>query len=370
MQFKFTEEQTLIRDTVESACAEACDERRLFHVISDENGFDLPAWKTLTQDLGMSGVAISEQYGGAGLGVLELASVFEKMGRVLLPTPFLTSIALCATSLERGDNEAIKSRILSELASGDKIASFVHLAHNGSPSLQQDSLKLSKTGQLNGSASCVQYGDVADYFLVLCSTESGEAVIVAVEAKTDGIHVERKTCMDLTRPVADVTFQNTPIFGEVLRGREQIKHCLNVGRICLASEQLGASEAVLEKTQQYVLERRQFGRQIGSFQAVKHRMADMMVLNEAAKSAAWYAACAADETPDDLAQAAATAMVVTSRALSRNAANMIQLHGGMGFTWECVAHLYFKRAAFSTRLLGPIEDHRETLAAIALGEVA
>ena len=176
----------------------------------------------------------------------------------------------------------------------------------------------------------------------------------------------------MTRPLSEITLTNASIIGgkALTTQRCTIDKILNLGRICLASEQLGASEAVLEKTQKYVLERQQFGRQIGSFQAVKHRLADMMVLNEAAKSAAWYAACAADELPEELPIAAATAMVVTTRALKRNSKNMIQLHGGMGFTWECDAHLYLKRAEYSSRIMGAGAVHRETLAAHALGETA
>lgn len=371
MQFAFTEEQNLIRESVASVCDDMGERANLYEAMEAGNGFNKIAWTTICQELAMSGAAIPEALGGAGLGYVELASVMEKMGRVLLPTPFLTSIVMSATALALSGNEQAQNEMLPGILAGEKIASFAYLNVGGQSSGSSGDVKVSADGKVSGTLGFVQYGDIADYLIVHAQSDSGAQCFLIVDTATSGVSVTRQTSMDLTRPVARVELKNAAImYGDVLTNDPIImERVFDIARICLGAEQLGAAEAVLELTREYAMERHQFGRAIGSFQAVKHRLADMMVLIEAAKSAVWYAACAADQTPEDLPMAAALSMVVSSRALTRNASHMIQLHGGMGFTWECLAHLYFKRAAMSEKLLSDSSDHRETLAAIALGEV-
>jgi len=368
MQFAFTDEQALIRESVENACTELCDREALFKAIENNGGFHHAAWQTLCADMGLGLTAVPESRDGLGLGTIELSSIMEKMGRTLLPTPFFTSIVLSATALIHGGRSEAFDNILAEIGSGAKIASFAFLDRQGRVSSKSRNI-IFTNGAASGDLSFAQYGDVADYFLVLAQDSAAMPCLVVIDAKSSGIKIKPRVSVDMTRPISDITLDNAHVLGRepLTSDQDVIDRVFNIARICLASEQLGASEAILEKTQAYTLERRQFGRAIGSFQAVKHRMADMMVLNEAAKSAAWYAACAADEIPEELSMAAATAMVVTSRALKRNSKNMIQLHGGMGFTWECEAHLYLKRAEMSSRYLGDETVHRETLAAFALG---
>lgn len=368
MQFAFTEEQTLIRESVETACNELCDREALFNIIENNNGFHKHAWNVLCADMGLGLTAVPEKRGGLGLSTIELASIMEKMGRNLVPTPFFTSVVLSATALVNGNVSDVFDAILTEVSTGEKIASFAFLDTNGHDSAATGAVKYNET--VTGTLGFVQYGDIADYFIVKAQDKSGKSCLVVIDANADGVEITPRVSMDMTRPVSHVKLRSEQILGgqPLTLCQDTIKKVFDIGRIGLAAEQLGASEAILEKTQAYALERQQFGRIIGSFQAVKHRLADMMVLNEAAKSAAWYAACAADEMPEELPVAAATAMVVTSRALKRNSKNMIQLHGGMGFTWECDAHLYLKRAEMSTRYLGDESLHRETLAAFALGE--
>ncbi|MEP3890533.1 MAG: acyl-CoA dehydrogenase family protein [Hellea sp.] len=369
MQFAFTDEQNLIRESVGTACEQLCDREDLFKSMEDNDGFHAEAWQTLCAEMGLGLTAVPEARGGLGLGTIELASIMEKMGRTLLPTPFFTSIILSATALIHGKKTETFNGILEEVGGGEKVASFAFLDRQGQNS-SASGQAVYREGSLSGDFGFVQYGSLADNFIVLAQDGSGAPCLAVIDAKADGVHIAPRVSMDMTRPMSDLSLKDVSIIGGELltQSSDTIERVFNIARICLASEQLGASEAVLEKTQAYALERHQFGRAIGSFQAVKHRLADMMVLNEAAKSAAWYAACAADEMPEDLPVAAATAMVVTSRALKRNSKNMIQLHGGMGFTWECEAHLYLKRAELSSRYLGAETAHRETLAAFALGE--
>lgn len=370
MQFSFTEEQTQIRESVETACVALCDRDALFKTIEDDGGFHSKGWQTLCTEMGLGLTVIPEDRDGLGLGTIELASVMEKMGRTLLPTPFFTSIVLSATALIHGERDDIFDKALTEVSSGEKIASFIFLNSLGKNSAETNSARYAPSAGISGELGFAEYGHIADYFIILANCDDGAPCLVVIDAKAKGVTVTPRLALDMTRPVSDVSLTNVAILGEkpLATSSELIEKVLNLGRICLASEQLGASEAILEKTQKFVLERQQFGRQIGSFQAIKHRLADMMVLNEAAKSAAWYAACSADESPEELPIAAATAMIVTTRALKRNAKNMIQLHGGMGFTWECDAHLFLKRAEYSSRILGSETVHRETLAAFALGE--
>ncbi|WP_371395294.1 acyl-CoA dehydrogenase family protein [Fretibacter rubidus] len=370
MQFSFTEEQAQIRESVETACAALCDRDALFQTIEGDGGFHSKGWQTLCTEMGLGLTAIPEDRDGLGLGTIELASVMEKMGRTLLPTPFFTSIVLSATALINGERDDIFDKALAEISTGEKIASFTFLNSDGTNSAEANSVHYAHSTGISGKVSFAEYGHIADYFVILANHDDGAPCLVVIDAKAKGVTVTPRLALDMTRPVSDVSLTNVSILGEkpLCTSSELIENIFNLGRICLASEQLGASEAILEKTQKFVLERQQFGRQIGSFQAIKHRLADMMVLNEAAKSAAWYAACSADESPEELPIAAATAMVVTTRALKRNAKNMIQLHGGMGFTWECDAHLFLKRAEYSSRILGSETVHRETLAAFALGE--
>lgn len=370
MQFSFTEEQAQIRESVETACAALCDRDALFKTIEGDGGLHSKGWQTLCTEMGLGLTAIPEGRDGLGLGTIELASVMEKMGRTLLPTPFFTSIVLSATALIHGERDDIFDKVLAEISTGEKIASFTFLNSNGKNSAEANSVHYAPSTGISGKVSFAEYGHIADYFIILANHYDGAPCLVVIDAKADGVTVSPRLALDMTRPVSDVSLTNVSILGEkpLCTSSELIEKIFNLGRICLASEQLGASEAILEKTQKFVLERQQFGRQIGSFQAIKHRLADMMVLNEAAKSAAWYAACSADESPEELPIAAATAMVVTTRALKRNAKNMIQLHGGMGFTWECDAHLFLKRSEYSSRIMGTETTHRETLAAFALGE--
>lgn len=372
MQFTFTEEQAQIRESVETACAGLCDREALFKTIESYGGFHAEAWQTLCAEMGLGLTAIPEDREGLGLGTIELASIMEKMGRTLLPTPFFTSIILCANALIHGERDAAFDKILGKISSGEKIASFVFLDKKGKNSADSNAVSYDSATGVSGDLGFAEYGHIADYFVVLANHDEGARGLFIVDAKGAGVSITPRLSLDMTRPLSDISLKNAPILGSkaLTKDNSVIDKVLNLGRICLASEQLGASEAILEKTQKYVLERQQFGRQIGSFQAVKHRLADMMVLNEAAKSAAWYAACAADESPQELPIAAATALVVTTRALKRNSKNMIQLHGGMGFTWECDAHLFLKRAEYSSRIMGAETVYRETLAAFALGETA
>jgi alkylation response protein AidB-like acyl-CoA dehydrogenase len=227
---------------------------------------------------------------------------------------------------------------------------------------------------LTGSADFVIHADSADLLLVLARESGGELVAALLPAGTPGVTIRPHVMLDLTRPMSHITFRDVAVtrqqqLGDGGRIGPALLRGLDRARIALAAEALGGAERVLEMTTEYVKQRVQFGRAVGSFQAVKHRLADMMVQVEAAKSAVWYAACVADEGGDELAEAAAIAKSYCCDAFYQCAANAIQLHGGIGFTWEHDAHLYFKRARATATLLGSPAWHRERLLrALGLGE--
>ena len=362
MQFNFTDEQKLIRDTVFSALQEMGDRNRIYDVI-EKDGYDREAWELLCKELMLGGTSFAEEYGGAGLSFVELAIVQEALGQFLIPTPFFASIVMSGYALDLCGSQAQKQAYLPALIAGEKIATLAYLDTSGHFSADAYAAELSQTGTLNGQAIMVQYVQFADQIIVLCQTDEGPKLVL-VEAGQEGVEITPKTAMDLTRPVGDVRFENVAIAPENIMPAQadDIETLFDYARIMLAVEQMGAAEGVMNLTNAYAKDRVQFGRAIGSFQAVKHRLADMMVLLEAAKSAAWYAVCTAIEDEAELSVAASTASIVCARAFSKNASHGIQLHGGMGFTWECMAHLFFKRARTSSHILGAPELHREKLA--------
>jgi len=358
MEFRFTEEQQMIGDSVKGVVDRAMDERPLPDALNGDV-FDKGAWKSLGGELGLAGLIIPETYGGSGLGQVELCIVQEEIGARLVPVPFFTSAALATGAILACASDDQKKMWLPELASGALIASW---AHDGGDVATLPAL--SADGKLSGKTGQVVFASTADLILVTCLNPKGERQIVAVQQDQKGMSRTARTSLDLTQPVEVIEFSNASISASQLLpgGAGEIDEALNRGRIALAADQLGGAQAALSLTTEYAKERVQFGRQIGSFQALKHIMADMMSDIEAARSAVYYAACAADELPGELGEAAALSLSVSSAAYQKVTSDMIQLHGGIGFTWEHIAHLYFKRAWTSSRMLGARQRHLEHLA--------
>lgn len=339
MQFALTSEQEMIVETARGIMADFRPSLRA--TIDSPDGFNRAHWRTLTGELGLGALALPVEQGGAGLGLVELSLVATEMGRALFPSPFLTSIgAALPLLLHCGSNEQI-ARHASAIASGDSIAAVASGAK----------LRL-EGGQLSGEA-LVAFGHVADMLIVLVG---GQALLVP----TDGLRIERLTSMDLSRPLARIWFDGVP--AEPMPQADGADRALDEARVALAAECVGGADAALAATVDYSQQRIQFGRPIGSFQALKHRMADMLIAVEAARSAVYYAAAARDEDSDEAASAAAIAHATAIETFEDIAAGMIQIHGGMGFTWEHDAHLYFKRARGSATLFGTPAESRARLA--------
>jgi len=360
MDFALSEDQRLIADSARGFLADASGLEQVRAVVDGEAGWAPGLWSGLARDMGFAGLMIPEAYGGSGLGAVEMAVVLEETGRRLAPAPLFETSVLAAQAILAAGDEAQRASLLPAIAAGDTRAAFVGAAER--PTLAR--------GRLTGRARFVTFAHVAD-LLVVATTDGS---LVALRAATPGIVVERTPNLDRTRPFSSVTFDlevpDEAVLGGAGSAVSAIARTLAVGAGLLAAEQTGGAQFCLDSTVEYAQQRVQFGRLIGSYQAVKHELADMMVMIEASRSAALYAAAAIDEGGEELAEACAIAAAWASECYLHCSGEAIQLHGGIGFTWEHHAHLYFKRARATSTWLGTVEAHREALARIILKETA
>lgn len=329
------------------------------------------AWQPLTEQIGAAGLAVPERYGGAGCGAREVHVVMAELGRELSPVPYLGSAVLTVRALLASGDESACARLLPGLAEGRTIGTLAW-AEAGSwepAAVRTEATRGSPAGtwRLTGTKTHVLDGTDAEVLLVAARTPAGLALF-QVEPGTAGLHRTAEVPMDTTRPLARLVLDGAEgrLLGTDGDGERVLGHVLDAACTALAAEQTGAAERCLEITLAHARDRVQFGRPIGSFQAVKHRLADAYVLVESARSAALGAAFAADEDAPGYTRCAAGAKSVCSEALSAVAAEMIQLHGGIGITWEHDAHRYFKRAHGSSLLFGSPTHHR-TRISTALG---
>ncbi|MFF1509578.1 acyl-CoA dehydrogenase family protein [Streptomyces sp. NPDC058326] len=328
------------------------------------------AWRPLTAQIGVAGLAVPEEYGGAGCGAGEVHVVMEELGRVLSPVPYLGSAVLVVRALLASGDGTACARLLPELASGALVGALAW-AERGSwdPSAVRAEAAPGPGGRwrITGVKDHVLDGAGAEVLLVAARTAAGVSLF---EVPGDGAGVDRgaTVTMDVTRAQARVTLRGAEgrLVGADGDGDRVLRRVLDLACAALAAEQVGAAARCLERTVAYAGERVQFGRPIGSFQAVKHRLADAYVRVESARSAALGASLAAAADSPELPRLAAAAKSACSEAFSAVAGEMIQLHGGIGITWEHDAHRYFKRAHGSSQLFGPPSWHRDRLAA-ALG---
>ncbi|QJQ31355.1 acyl-CoA dehydrogenase [Sphingomonas lacunae] len=352
MEFVLTEEQQMIGETAKAFFVENATSERTRNAMAAD-GIDRDLWTSFCTELGLAGIGIPEERGGIGLGLVELAIVAEAAGSTVAALPMLGSIVLSARAIAMGGSAAQRDAHLTTLLSGEQIAAYVH-----------DAALTAHGNALTGSAGFVAHGAAADLLIV---TSNSGAWIVSADAP--GVTVTVQTTMDQTRPYARVTLSGA--VGEPLEdATTAIAAAHQAGYVAIAAEALGVAQTALDRTVAYAKERVQFGRAIGSFQAYKHRLADMVVDIEQARSAVYWAACAVDEGSDEAALAVHAAKSFAADTAFRCAGDMIQLHGGIGFTWEHDAHLYFKRARALQSMMGSGNWHREQIAKMMLGEAA
>ena len=384
MEFAFTEEQLMIRDSAERFLAQASDSLAVREGMARDDGYDPGLWRRIGQELYWPALMVPEQYGGMGLGFVELALLLEQCGRFLLGSPLFATACLATPALLLADNETLRERWLGAIATGDCRASLAFSADGGMDATSvQATLRSDADGHvLDGSYALVPDGALADLLIVAARTpgSQGEAGIslFALPADTPGVQRHALPTLDQTRRLARLELREVRLAPDCLLGHgwPLLRDVLDLAAIGLAAEQTGGAQQSLDLTLAYIGERRQFNRSIASFQAIKHRCADMMLQVECARSAAWYAACIAvarlepqgdASLASELQMAAATAKIHASEAFFHCAAESIQLHGGVGFTWEYDPHLYFKRARAAEQMLGTPGWHAERLAASLLG---
>jgi alkylation response protein AidB-like acyl-CoA dehydrogenase len=396
MEFAFTEEQQMIRDTAQAYLSEVSTSEAVRAAMATPAGHDEACWQRICCEMYWQAIHIPEQYGGLGLGYVELVALLEQMGRYLLCSPFFSTVCLGANALMIAGTPEQKSEHLSKIAEGALTAT---LAYTGSQftfsddqwgadavqaCCQKTGQKIGDGYQLSGTLRYVPDGHTAQ-LLIIAAREAGSSgadgiSLFAVSADTVGIERHWLPTMDQTRKQAEIKLNNVNVPASALMGEQgkawsHLEKIIQLAAVAVAAEQVGGAQQVLDATVEYTKERVQFGRPIAGFQAVKHQAADMMLNAEVSRSAVYYAACVAEEAmkggalAGELAEAASVAKSYCSDAFFANAGDAIQLHGGVGFTWEYDVHLYFKRAKSSETFLGNGAYHREKLAALLLDDV-
>ena len=369
MNFAFSEEQEELRRLTRKWLEEKSPSQVVRRLMESEEGFDPALWKEAAA-LGWQAMAIPEEYGGAGFGFLEQTVLLEEMGRTLHPSPYLATAVIAANMLLAAGNEDQKQKYLPSLAAGDLTASLAFTEPNGlweEAGIEATAIKTGTGHVLSGTKSFVLDGHTAGLLIVAARTVDGVGLFI-VDGSSPGLTRRRLETMDMTRKLAEVVLDNVAVDAEAALGPPgtgwtTIERILAKAVVALAAEQVGGAQKCLDMSVEYAKVRHQFGRPIGSFQAIKHKCADMLVQVESARSAAYYAAWAAAEDNDELPLVAPLAKSYCSEAFFFCAAENIQVHGGIGFTWEHDAHLYFKRAKSSELLFGEPAHHRAVLAA-------
>jgi alkylation response protein AidB-like acyl-CoA dehydrogenase len=366
MNFAFSEEQEELRRTVRQFLDQKSPETEVRRLMATDDGYDVAVWKQMGEQLGLQGLAIPEEFGGSGYGYIELIVILEEMGRRLLAAPYFSTVVLAANTLLHSGDDAAKKEHLPGIATGETIATLAFTEESG----RWDEAGITATATssgggwtIDGTKSYVLDGHVADLVLVAARTGAGVSIF-AVPGDAAGLTRTLLSTMDQTRKQAKLEFAGTPatLVGTDGAGWSVIERVLDLAAVALAAEQVGGAQFVLDMAVQYAKDRIQFGRPIGSFQAIKHKCADMLLEVESAKSAAYYAGWCAAELNDELPSVAALAKAYCSEAYFHATAENIQIHGGIGFTWEHPAHLYFKRAKSSELLFGDPAYWRELLA--------
>jgi alkylation response protein AidB-like acyl-CoA dehydrogenase len=347
-----------VRDLIEGSGGIAAARQRL----SKEPGYDQDAWRLLGTEMGLAGLGLPEDRGGAGGGLAELTVVAEELGRTLLPVPFFSSTVLAGQILARCPDTG--PGVLARLSAGGELAAFAGTDPDGCWRPDRLPVQANADGRLTGQAGFVLDGAAAAHLVVAARTPAG-CDLFLVDGDAEGVQRRALETLDPTRAQASVTLQNTP--GTPLTtggaGAAAVTAGLDVALVVLAAEQVGGAAACLDLAVEYAKLRQQFSRPIGSFQAIKHKLADLLLLVEMGRSAV-DRAMAAEHDPARLAEAAAVAKIWCSDAYTTVATENVQIHGGIGFTWEHDAHLYFRRARADEQLLGDATFHRERLAAL------
>jgi alkylation response protein AidB-like acyl-CoA dehydrogenase len=370
MDFDFTQEQVMLRNLTREFLSRESTPRAVRTLMEDPTGYSDATWQQMSE-MGLPGLAIDPGYGGQGLGMVELALVLDEMGRAAYPGPFFATSLLTASAIAAGGQPNQMARYLPDLAQGRTKATLALIedALSWAPSVVQ--LHAERRGNafvLSGHKRFVPFAQVANLILVAARTDSGSAsdgtTVFAVPSDAAGLRQAPNVEMDHTAKTSTVSFEGVAVpadavIGEIDRGWAVIGPVLQRAAIGAAAEMLGAARRCMEMSVEYAKVRRQFGQPIGAFQAIKHACAEMLLEVENAHAATYYAAWALDAGSPDAELAASVAKAYVGEASRKVCGSSIQVHGGIGFTWEYDLHLYVKRAKHFEPLYGDADFHRE-----------
>jgi len=374
MDFRLNEEQEALQENARAFLKEYSGPEQIRTAMQSRAGFDSETWRLISQELDWPALHIPEAYGGIGLGHVDLAVLLEATGESLLCAPLFSTVALAANAILEIGSEEQKQSLLRSIAEGDQTATLAFTEASGRWEAGGIEMTATPDGDdfiLDGRKNLVVDGHSADRILIVARRpdSSGEEGLSVFVVSGDEPGLARKTLptMDQTRRLTDLDFTGVRVSRDKVLGAPNeawsgLRRTLDLAAIALAAEQVGGATRCLEMAVEYSKEREQFGRPIGSFQSLKHKCADMFIEVESARSALYYAACIADDGSDDLKTNASLTKAWCSEAYFKCAAESIQIHGGVGFTWEYDPHLHFKRARASEAWLGTPATHRERLA--------
>ena len=368
MQFELTETQKTLKNTVRKFLSVECPIAEVRPLMETETAYDASLWQKMA-DQGWTGMLIPEQYGGFGMGMVEMAATLEEMGRALLPGPFFSTVVMAGTLIEKAGNEAQKEKYLGATARGEIKVTVAFLEDPPAWTPQDVQLKARASGGaylLDGTKLFVPDAGVADVIVVIARLD-GELALFVVGRDTQGVAIRPMSSIDLTRKVYEIKFDCVCVPPEAMLASgppavEALGRARAMATVGLVAEMTGGMQRLLDMTVEYAKTRKQFGRPIGQFQAVQHQCADMLVLTESSRSAAYYAAYAIQEGIPEAPLAVSVAKAYASEAYRETGNRAIQVHGGMGFTWENDAHLYYRRAKVSEQMFGDATFHREVIA--------
>jgi alkylation response protein AidB-like acyl-CoA dehydrogenase len=358
MQFGLSESQEFLKDSARKFFAGECPSAEVRRLMETDTAYDAGLWSKLTNQ-GYTGIIFPEEYGGVGLGKVELMLLMEEAGRALLPGPFFSTVVLAGSVLEAVSTPANKKKYLAPICRGEARATVAMLEAGASWNPRDVQLNATN-GKLNGEKLFVSDAAVADFIVVVARNG-----VFVVDSKAHGLKISPMSSMDLTRKLYVVEFSNTP--AEQISATAELSRAFDIATAALAAELVGGMQRTLDLAVEYAKTRKQFGKPIGIFQAVQHQCADMYLETESARSAVYYAGWALEENSPDAASAVSIAKMYASDAARTVGNRGIQIHGGMGFTWENDLHLYYRRAKASETAFGDATFHRERIASLVIG---
>jgi alkylation response protein AidB-like acyl-CoA dehydrogenase len=357
MQFGLTESQEFLKNSARKFFAGECPSAEIRRLMETDTAYDATLWSKLT-DQGYTGIIFPEAYGGVGLGKVELMLLMEEAGRALLPGPFFSTVVLAGSVLDAVGTPGHKEKYLAPICQGE-VRSTVAILEAGASWNLRDVQLSAVNGKLNGEKFFVSDAAVADFLVVVARNG-----VFVVDSKARGLKISPMSGMDLTRKLYVVEFNNTP--ADELGSNLNLARAFDIATAALAAELVGGMQRTLDVTVEYAKTRKQFGKPIGIFQAVQHQCADMYLETESSRSAVYYAGWALEEDSPDAATAVSIAKMYCSDAARTVGNRGIQIHGGMGFTWENDLHLYYRRAKASETAFGDATFHRERVASMAI----